>query len=88
MRPNPRHAYEIEGESSELLRQLTEHCLDDSRVYTHEWQRGDALLWDNEATLHRAVPGVSGTRRHLARTVIAQLHGDGVPAAVDESARL
>lgn len=81
-----RHAYEIEGEDPEqgLLRELTSHCLDDSRVYTHEWREGDCLIWDNEAMLHRAVPGVSGTRRHLARTVIASLHGD----VSEEAARL
>ena len=75
-----RHAFAVEGEApeagTELLRELMAHCLDESRVYTHEWREGDCLIWDNEATLHRAVPGVSGERRHLARTVIASLHGD------------
>jgi alpha-ketoglutarate-dependent taurine dioxygenase len=79
-----RHATSVKGGDHEdgddgraLLLRLTEHCLDESRLYTHEWAVRDVLIWDNEATLHRAVPGVSGTRRHLARTVIAALHGGG-----------
>jgi alpha-ketoglutarate-dependent 2,4-dichlorophenoxyacetate dioxygenase len=91
-----RHAYRIEGPGGEdededehedgsyLLTQLTAHCLNESLVYTHEWRDGDVLLWDNEATLHRAVPGISGTRRHMARTVIAEL-ADSAPVTAGSS---
>ena len=77
-----KHACAVEGEVHDgdgglrLLEQLTAHCLDESRVYTHSWLENDILIWDNEATLHRAVEGQSGEPRHLARTVIAQLHHD------------
>jgi alpha-ketoglutarate-dependent taurine dioxygenase len=85
-----RHAYRIEGteEDDTLLNQLTAHCLDRARVYTHKWMVGDVLVWDNECTLHRAVAGVSGTRRHMARTVIAELASPQVSVAEDRTARL
>lgn len=81
-----RHAMSVEDDSSheagcqeaqggaEVLQQLTKLCVRESLVYTHKWVAEDVLIWDNEATLHRAVPGESGQRRHLARTVIASLY--------------
>lgn len=54
-----RHAFGIPGlsrdESRSLLDQLMAHVLsDESRVYSHEWTKGDTLIWDNRALLHRA----------------------------------
>jgi len=56
-----RHAFGIPGlereESRSLLKQLMEHVVSDQRrVYTHRWNVGDTLLWDNRALLHRARP--------------------------------
>lgn len=56
-----RHAFGIPGlsreESRELLRHLLEVVVSDpSRVYSHRWQAGDTLIWDNRAVLHRARP--------------------------------
>lgn len=31
-------------------------------VYSHEWSRGDLLIWDNTSTLHRATEGGGGVR--------------------------
>ena len=54
-----RHAFGIPGlsrhESRELLRGLVDFVVSDPmRVYSHRWQPGDTLLWDNRALLHRA----------------------------------
>lgn len=56
-----RHAFGIPGlkrqESRSLLIQLNEFIVANERsVYTHKWQVGDTLLWDNRALLHRARP--------------------------------
>ena len=56
-----RHAFGIPGlprnESRTLLKSLVAFVVaDPSRVYTHRWEVGDTLLWDNRALLHRACP--------------------------------
>ena len=56
-----RHAFGIPGlprnESRKLLKSLVDFVVaDPMRVYTHHWQEGDTLLWDNRALLHRACP--------------------------------
>ncbi|MGR8948875.1 MAG: TauD/TfdA dioxygenase family protein, partial [Gammaproteobacteria bacterium] len=55
-----RHAYNIVGlgeqESEELLQSLNEFACEPERTYHHQWQAGDALLWDNRCLMHRATP--------------------------------
>ena len=56
-----RHAFGIPGlsrdESRALLASLVRFVVSEpTRVYTHHWQVGDTLLWDNRALLHRARP--------------------------------
>ncbi|MEM9622122.1 MAG: TauD/TfdA family dioxygenase [Pseudomonadota bacterium] len=55
-----RHAYGIPGlsstESSQLLRDLLAQACQPPRVYTHHWQVGDLVVWDNRCLLHRARP--------------------------------
>lgn len=71
-----RHAFGIPGlersESQELLASLLEFVVsDDSRTYTHHWQAGDTLLWDNRALLHRARPYDYSHPRALLGTRVA-----------------
>jgi alpha-ketoglutarate-dependent 2,4-dichlorophenoxyacetate dioxygenase len=51
------HAYAIEGmpdaESKALLAELKEHITDPAHAYTHEWQAGDVVMWDNRTSMHR-----------------------------------
>ncbi len=78
-RPNlfvGRHAFGIPGlsreESRTLLRSLVDFIVsDESRVYTHHWQAGDTLLWDNRAILHRACPYDYSEPRVLIGTRVA-----------------
>tara|TARA_A100001037_G_scaffold184518_1_gene165416 strand:- start:614 stop:847 length:234 start_codon:yes stop_codon:yes gene_type:complete len=35
----------------ELLAWVTQECF----VYTHQWQAGDVLMWDNRCTMHRVL---------------------------------
>lgn len=39
-----------------LLRDLTEHATRRKFVHRHRWRRGDLVIWDNRATMHRACP--------------------------------
>ena len=39
-----------------LLRDLIEHATQREFLYSHEWQLGDLVIWDNRTTMHRARP--------------------------------
>jgi taurine dioxygenase len=54
------HTARIEGmsedESLDLLDQLRRHATQPEFVYAHHWAKGDLVLWDNAATMHRRDP--------------------------------
>jgi len=54
------HAGRIVGwpvpEAMMMLRELTEHATQREFVYRHKWRVGDLVMWDNQATMHRARP--------------------------------
>jgi len=63
-----------------LLRDLLERATAPDLVYTHRWQSGDIVMWDNRCMLHRGRPwDVGQYRRVMHRTTVA---GDG-PTAPD-----
>ena len=68
------HARQIIGwptaESRMYLLELLEHATQRERVYRHEWQVGDLVIWDNRSTLHRGRRYDIGERRELRRTTI------------------
>jgi len=74
-----RNAY-IEGlsltQSDQLLDELWQHATDLEHTYSHEWQVGDVLMWDNRTTLHRRDPFDKQARRYMLRT---QVKGSGRP---------
>ncbi|MGQ0750159.1 MAG: TauD/TfdA dioxygenase family protein [Betaproteobacteria bacterium] len=43
-----------EEEGSALLEQLYRHIVQPEFLYTHHWQPGDLLMWDNAAVQHKA----------------------------------
>ncbi len=55
-----RHAHEIAGwdpaESEHYLDTLTEQAAQPPRTYHHDWEPGDAVIWDNRALMHRGTP--------------------------------
>lgn len=78
------HACEIVGmptaEARALLRELREAATRPELVYTHRWQVGDLVMWDNRCMLHRGRPwDESRYRRVMHRTTVA---GEG-PTAPD-----
>jgi alpha-ketoglutarate-dependent 2,4-dichlorophenoxyacetate dioxygenase len=68
------HARRILGmstaESRILLSDLLEHATQRERVYRHEWQVGDLVMWDNRATVHRGRRFDLNERRELRRTTV------------------
>jgi len=70
-----RHAYEIPGmeqeEGQKLLDELVTFACQPPRIYTHRWQPGDVLMWDNRCILHRARPYDFSEIRVLRHTRVA-----------------
>jgi alpha-ketoglutarate-dependent 2,4-dichlorophenoxyacetate dioxygenase len=53
-----------------FLLDLLEHATQKSFVYSHEWQVGDLVIWDNRSTLHRGRRYDIAERRELRRVTI------------------
>ena len=54
-----------------LLITLQRWQVQDRFLYTHRWEPGTLVLWDNRAVLHRATGGYEGHRRLLHRITVA-----------------
>lgn len=65
-----------ESESRQLLETLFEHVLQPRFIWTHQWQVGDLVVWDNRCTMHRREPFPDNERRIMNRT---QIFGDEIP---------
>jgi alpha-ketoglutarate-dependent taurine dioxygenase len=70
-----RHAYGIPGlapeESERLLEDLVTFACQPPRVYSHAWQPGDVVVWDNRCVLHRARPFNHREARVMKHTRVA-----------------
>ncbi len=69
------HASHIEDmpveEGQALLRELLELATRKTEIYSHKWEIGDVIVWDNRCMLHRATPfDVTRHRRLLQRTTV------------------
>ena len=70
------HTSHVEGmerdAGRELLAELLAGATRDEFVYSHEWQVGDLVLWDNRCLVHRATANydMDAHRRVLHRTVV------------------
>ncbi len=45
-----------DGDSRKLIDELEAFAVQPRFSYSHRWQEGDVLVWDNRCTLHRATP--------------------------------
>jgi len=77
-RPNlliGRHAYGIVGmepeESEAFLDELNARACQGERTYHHQWEVGDAVVWDNRRLMHRATPYDMNEPRRMWHTRIA-----------------
>lgn len=83
------HAQEIVGmpraQGRALLEELTAFCTQPQFLYSHHWREGDAVMWDNRCTLHRATPyDQARYKRKLHRTTIAGKTPDSAFAVMPE----
>ncbi|HEY9311057.1 TauD/TfdA family dioxygenase [Williamsia sp.] len=58
-------------ESRELLDELLAYTTQERFSYTHEWQVGDVVIWDNTGMLHRALQYDPSSEREMHRTTMA-----------------
>ena len=66
-------------ESAEMLDYLFDFSVRPKFVYTHNWQMGDVLLWDNASTMHRREPFDGNYERLMKRTTILPPEDLAVP---------
>jgi taurine dioxygenase len=59
------------SEADELLKLVVDHTRKPEFHYTHRWEAGDMVLWDNWRAMHCASGTPPGTARLMHRTTIA-----------------
>lgn len=69
------HAWYVEGmdhdQGAQLLRDLEARATAPDHVYTHAWEVGDLVIWDNRGVMHRAVPYAEDSGREMHRVTLA-----------------
>ena len=67
---------EVEGleqqEGNDLIDELLAHCDQPKFQFSHKWQTGDMLIWDNRATQHQGTAGFDPTERRYLHRVMLQ----------------
>lgn len=78
------HAFAIEGmghsEGQALIDEAIAFCTQDKYVYSHNWQVGDVLIWDERATVHRGRPWDYSQERSLRSLCCSATDADGIPS--------
>ncbi|MEX0281716.1 MAG: TauD/TfdA dioxygenase family protein [Arenibacterium sp.] len=76
------HAFAVEGmdeaEGAAVIDGLIAACTQDQYVYTHNWEVGDVLIWDQRAVLHRGRPWPLDQARKLASICVTVTEADGL----------
>src|SRR6202166_409084 len=76
------HAYAVEGMEPAAARQLIHEMIAFATApgtsYAHQWRKGDVVMWDNRAAMHRARPWPSHEARLMVRTTISASEADGL----------
>ncbi|MEM9332553.1 MAG: TauD/TfdA family dioxygenase [Pseudomonadota bacterium] len=76
------HAFAVEGlgheEGQSLIDQAIEFCTRPEYVYSHHWNVGDVLIWDERAMLHRGRPWDYAEPRTLKSICCSVTPDDGL----------
>ena len=79
------HAYGVRDlpadEGVVLIDELMAAVTGPEAIYTHKWQVGDVLIWDQRATLHRGTAWPYHQERTLGSFVSSALESDGIASA-------
>ena len=77
------HVYQIEGmsekDSEKVIKDIICFATQDKYVYSHDWEVGDVLIWDERSILHRGRPWPYTEPRTLASICVSLTEKDGVP---------
>jgi alpha-ketoglutarate-dependent 2,4-dichlorophenoxyacetate dioxygenase len=65
-------------EAIDLVEALIGWCTQDRYVYRHIWNKGDVLIWDERATMHRGVPWNYDEPRVLSSICVSATTEDGL----------
>ena len=64
---NPHHSLGFvdmpQEDADTLLDEIFDHLIRPEWEYSHRWEKGDLVMWDNRCTLHSATPGIAPERR-------------------------
>lgn len=78
------HAFGVVGlpdsQGQALIDELTAFSTQDHYVYSHAWEVGDVIVWDERATMHRGRPWPYEEERKLASICISLQECDGLEA--------
>ena len=76
------HAYAVEGMEDAAGKKLLGGLMDAATApglsYVHTWRKGDVIMWDNRATMHRGRPWPANEPRYMVRTTISASAADGL----------
>jgi alpha-ketoglutarate-dependent 2,4-dichlorophenoxyacetate dioxygenase len=76
------HAFAIEGmgviEGKELIAAAMDFCVKPDNIYSHNWRKGDVLIWDERATMHRGQPWPYDEPRSLRSICCSATVADGL----------
>jgi alpha-ketoglutarate-dependent 2,4-dichlorophenoxyacetate dioxygenase len=76
------HAYAVEGmekaAGKKLIDKLMAFATAPGTSYLHQWRKGDVVMWDNRATMHRGRPWPAHEARLMVRTTISATEADGL----------
>ena len=79
------HAYAVKGmedaDGTALIGELMAHATRSELVYTHDWQVGDVLMWDQRAVMHRGRPWPYEQERTLHSICVSLSDEDGLADA-------
>ncbi len=69
------------NEGAKLIDDLMAAVTGPEAIYSHKWQVGDVLIWDQRATLHRGTAWPYHEERTLGSFVSSALESDGIASA-------
>lgn len=76
------HAFKVDGydeaESEQLLTELIDFCTQPAFVYSHPWEEGDVVIWDQRAVMHRGTPWPYEQPRTLSSICSSATEDDGL----------
>lgn len=60
----------VEDDGRKLVVEVSQFSTQPEFVYSHKWQVGDLVMWDNRSTMHRATEFDNRQRRLMRRTTV------------------